>query len=116
MRAEIAERQRAEDRVDDRVEQHIGIGVTGKPAFVRDRDPADHKRATFDQCVDTGKSTARIRKDIAEAQKVQASGTPTFFVGLTDSNGTQVKGARLVGAQPYQTFKDAIDRLLSSPK
>ena len=70
----------------------------------------------FDQCVDTGKSTARIRKDIAEAQKVQASGTPTFFVGLTDSNGTQVKGARLVGAQPYQTFKEAIDRLLSPPK
>ncbi len=51
MRAEIAERQRAEDRVDDRVEQHIGIGVTRQPAVVRNRDPADHKRATFDQCV-----------------------------------------------------------------
>ncbi len=72
--------------------------------------------AAFDQCVDTGKSSARIRKDIAEAGKLQATGTPTFFLGLTDSNGTQIKGTRLVGAQPYQTFKDAIDRLLSPPK
>ena len=72
--------------------------------------------AAFDQCVDTGKSSARIRKDIAEANKLQATGTPTFFLGLTDSNGTQIKGTRLVGAQPYQTFKDAIDRLLSPPK
>jgi len=72
--------------------------------------------AAFDQCVDTGKSSARIRKDIAEANKLQATGTPTFFVGLTDSSGTQVKGTRLVGAQPYQAFKDAIDRLLSPPK
>ena len=71
---------------------------------------------TFDQCLDTGKSTARVRKDIADAEKVQTSGTPTFFIGLTDSNSSQIKGTRIVGAVPYQTFKDAIDRLLSSQK
>jgi protein-disulfide isomerase len=70
----------------------------------------------FDQCVDSGKSAARIRKGIAEAQKLQVNGTPTFFVGLTDSNSSEVKGTRLVGAQPYQAFKDAIERLLSSQK
>lgn len=68
----------------------------------------------FDQCVDSGKSAAGIRKDIAEAQKLQANGTPTFFVGLTVSNNSQVKGTRLVGAQPYEAFRDAIERLLSS--
>ncbi len=72
--------------------------------------------SAFDQCVDTGKSAARIRKDIAEAGRLHANGTPTFFVGLTDSNGSQIKGTRLIGAQPYQTFKEAIDRLLSSQK
>ena len=71
--------------------------------------------SAFDQCLDTGKSTARIRKDVAEAEKLQATGTPTFFVGLTDGN-TQIKGTRIVGAVPYQTFKEAIDKLLASQK
>jgi protein-disulfide isomerase len=71
--------------------------------------------SAFDQCLDTGKSLARVRKDIAEAEKLQANGTPTFFVGLTDGN-TQIKGTRIVGAVPYQTFKEAIDKLLASQK
>ncbi len=70
----------------------------------------------FDQCVDTGKSAARVRKDVAEAEKLQANGTPTFFIGLTDSNSSQIKATRIVGAVPYQTFKQAIDRLLASEK
>jgi protein-disulfide isomerase len=70
----------------------------------------------FDQCMDTGKSAARIRKDVAQAEKLQANGTPTFFIGLTESNSSQIKGTRIVGAQPYQAFKQAIDRLLSSEK
>lgn len=60
--------------------------------------------------------TSRIRRNIAEAQKLQATGTPTFFLGVTDSNGATFKGTKLVGAQPYRALKDAIDRLLSSPK
>ncbi len=71
---------------------------------------------SFDQCMDTGRHEARIRKDLGEAQRIQATGTPTFFLGLTDPNGSQVKGAKMVGAQPYEAFKDAIERLLSSRK
>lgn len=72
--------------------------------------------AAFDQCLDTGKSAARIRKDMAEAQELRINGTPTFVLGVTDPNSSQIKGTRLVGAQPYQAFKDAIERLLSSQK
>ena len=72
--------------------------------------------AAFDQCVDTGKHAARIRKDMAEAQRLQTTGTPTFFLGATDPNGSEIKGAKLVGAQPYEAFKAAIERLLSSQK
>jgi len=71
--------------------------------------------ATFDQCLDSGKTTARIRKDIAEAEKLQANGTPTFFIGLTDASANQFKGTRMVGALPYASFKEAIDRLLAPP-
>ena len=70
----------------------------------------------FDQCVEAGKYATRIRKDIAEAQTLQATGTPTFFLGLTDPNSSQIKGTRSVGARPYEAFKEAIERLLSSQK
>ncbi len=69
--------------------------------------------AAFDECLDTGKAAARIRKDMAEAQDLRINGTPTFFLGVTDPNSSQIKGTRLVGAQPYQAFKDVIERLLS---
>ena len=70
----------------------------------------------FDKCVNSGKSAARVRKDIDEAKRLQATGTPTFFVGLTDPKGSHIKGTRLIGAQPYEAFKAAIERLLSSQK
>jgi protein-disulfide isomerase len=72
--------------------------------------------AAFDQCVDGGKSAARIRKDAAEARRLQSTATPTFFLGMTDPNGSEIKGTRMTGAQPYEAFKAAIDRLLSSQK
>jgi len=72
--------------------------------------------AAFDKCLDTDKSAPRIRKDLAEAAKVQATGTPTFFLGVTDSNGSEIKGTKMIGAQPYESFKTAIERLLTSQK
>ena len=71
--------------------------------------------AAFDQCLDGGKHAARVRKDQTDAVRVQATGTPTFFLGLTDPSRSQIKaGTRLWGAQPYEAFKAAIDGLLSS--
>ena len=32
VRAEVAQRERAEERVADRVQQHVGIGMAGEPA------------------------------------------------------------------------------------
>ena len=72
--------------------------------------------AAFDQCLESGKYAGRIRKDMAEAQRLQTTGTPTFFLGVTEANGSQIKGTKMTGAQPYQAFKDVIERLLSSQK
>jgi len=72
--------------------------------------------AAFDKCMEGEKHAARIRKDMALAQSLQVTGTPTFFLGLTDPNGSQIKGVRMSGAQPYPAFKDAVERLLSSQK
>ena len=70
----------------------------------------------FEQCLGSDKHADAIRKDLAEAQKLQVSGTPTFFIGVMNSNEPEMKATRLVGAHPYATFKAAIERLLATRK
>jgi predicted DsbA family dithiol-disulfide isomerase len=70
----------------------------------------------FARCLDSGKHADAIKKDLAEAQRLQASGTPTFFLGVAGPNDSEMKATKLVGAQPYASFKTAIDRLLAAPK
>ena len=73
-------------------------------------------KAAFDKCLNSGVYSAKIRSGVAEGQQIGVRGTPTFFVGLTESNSTKFKAARrIVGAQPYSAFKAAIDELLSAP-
>ncbi len=61
----------------------------------------------FDSCLDSGKYTKRVQYNIAEAKKLGASGTPTFFIAGPD--GQQQK---LVGAQPYSVFKQVLDSMI----
>ena len=69
----------------------------------------------FQQCLDSGKHAAKIRKDLADGQKAGVQGTPSFFLALTEPNDGMVKAVRIIrGAQPYAAFKDAIESLLSA--
>ena len=71
----------------------------------------------FQECLDSGKHAAKIRKDLADGQKAGVQGTPSFFVALTEPNDGMVKAVRIIrGAQPYAAFKQAIDSLLSTQK
>ncbi len=66
--------------------------------------------AQFDTCLNSGKYDGEIRKDLAMAQGAGLTGTPAFFLAVTDPTSTKVKTARaLRGAQPYEAFKSAID-------
>ncbi|OGD73628.1 hypothetical protein A3K29_05930 [Candidatus Collierbacteria bacterium RIFOXYB2_FULL_46_14] len=65
----------------------------------------------FQQCLDSGEFKTEVDKDLADAAKVGASGTPTFFIGKSTSNG-EIDGIKIVGAQPYSVFKAIIDELL----
>jgi protein-disulfide isomerase len=82
---------------------------------------SDHAKAVglelgkFNSCLESGKYTAKVRKDIADAQKAGATGTPTFFVGLTDGEATQIKAVKkIVGSQAYAVFKSTLDGLLAA--
>lgn len=62
-------------------------------------------------CADSNKYKDKIAKDIADGSAAGVSGTPSFFIGNSDSSGTII-GQIIVGAQPYTAFQAAIDPLL----
>ena len=71
----------------------------------------------FQQCLDSGKYGEQIKKNMAEAQKAGVTGVPAFLMGNTDPDKKTVKATKkLLGAQPYAQFKEAIDSLLLPPK
>jgi protein-disulfide isomerase len=71
----------------------------------------------FENCLASGKFAEEIRKDLALGRSVGVTGTPVFFLAVTDPASTQVKTLRrLVGAQPFAAFKAPIDALLAEQK
>jgi protein-disulfide isomerase len=65
---------------------------------------------TYRACVEAGTHTAAIKKSVAEATELGASGTPAFFFGLRDPATEQVRIFQAVtGAQPFETFVRAIE-------
>jgi len=69
----------------------------------------------FDDCLKSGKYDEAIKKDIEEAQSLGIEGTPAFLVGLLSPNGKSVSVRKVIlGAEPYGSFKQTLDELLSS--
>lgn len=58
--------------------------------------------SSFNTCLDSDKYSQRIKDDTASGNQSGVSGTPTLFIN----------GQKIVGAQPYTTFKSAIDGAL----
>ena len=68
----------------------------------------------FTECLTSEKYSRRIEAEFTEGQKAGVRGTPTFFVGRTEPNETQMRFEKVIrGAQPYATFKEVFERLLS---
>lgn len=73
--------------------------------------------AAFDTCMSSNKYAEAVRKDMAEAQKAGATGTPSFVLARTDAGDpSQVRGITFLrGARPFEDFKTAIERALVAP-
>lgn len=68
----------------------------------------------FRACMDSGKHDAMITEDVAEAQGGGVQGTPVFVLAFTDPAGKAITPSRvIVGSQPYEAFKEAIDAMLA---
>jgi protein-disulfide isomerase len=58
--------------------------------------------AALRACVESGKYKEPVQRDVLEAMKVGANGTPTFVVGKSVGEG--VDGELVVGAMPFEMF------------
>jgi len=70
----------------------------------------------FKECLDAGKHSGEIKRETAEGQKAGVTGTPAFVLGFVESDGKVKAVKKIVGAQPYNSFKSAIDQMLSAKK
>lgn len=64
-------------------------------------------QSAFQSCLDSGKYAQLVKDQIADGTTGGVNGTPSTF--LTDADG---KSQIIVGAQPIESFKTAIDPLL----
>ena len=72
---------------------------------------------TFNECLTSAATTNGISQKMAEATRAGVTGTPTFFIGLTEPGSRQFKvQVVIVGQRPYDVFKAALDGLLNKGK
>ncbi len=69
----------------------------------------------FDTCLEEKRHAAEIREDMAAAAKAGVRATPSFGIGFTDlEDPDKVKVVQVLrGALPFNSFKSALDGLLS---
>lgn len=74
-------------------------------------------KETFQQCLNKNEYETEVQSDFADGLKAGVNQTPTFFLGLTESNSPKVKVLTVIsGAKPYAVFKAAIDSALQQAK
>jgi protein-disulfide isomerase len=79
------------------------IANLGVPALKQTARALSLDGAAFDQCLDSGKHAARVRDGYALGEKMGVNSTPTIYIN----------GRPLVGAMPFESFKQVIDEELA---
>ena len=67
----------------------------------------------FDSCM-KGEATERVKADLEGGRAIAVTGTPTFFLGVLQSDGRLDVKLRFSGTKTFDQFKTAIDSLLAS--
>ena len=68
----------------------------------------------FDLCLGSGKQSVKITRKLASGTAIGINATPSFVVTRTE-RGDIISGGNLItGAQPYEQFREAIDRVLGA--
>ncbi len=71
----------------------------------------------FDACLASNSSKQRVDANLADARKVGINGTPSFVIGFTGADGSEVKGEKLIlGAVGYAVFQQTFDEMLAKKR
>jgi predicted DsbA family dithiol-disulfide isomerase len=65
----------------------------------------------FRSCLDGGTMRGRVQRDLSEAQRLGLTSTPVFLIGTLGEKGTVRVTHKIVGAQPFPVFQDAVRRV-----
>ena len=82
------------------------------PSLIKYGQQINLDMTAFGLCLNDKKYTAAIQKDVADANTLGISGTPSFVVGKTAKD--EINGVRIVGAVPYSVFDTAIKNQLTA--
>ena len=80
---------------------------------------AEHARSVgldspaFDACLSSGKHAARVQRGVTDGAAAGVQGTPGFVIG-SSKDGSVIEGTPIRGAQPLETFRQIIDRALTT--
>jgi protein-disulfide isomerase len=87
------------------------------PAHLAEADTLEDARKlgldmkAYEACLRDEASTASVKSEAAEAEKLGINGTPAFVIGRT--GGDEMDGAVVLGAQPLPAFEAQIGELVS---
>ena len=72
--------------------------------------------AAFKACLESGRHADGVKKDMADASKGGITGTPSFYLGYTQPDGTVKAVRKIRGAQSFDKFEAVIGELLKAEK
>ncbi len=87
--------------------------LAGKEVVALAKDAGVKKLDAFQSCLKTGKYKERVQNDVREGLRLGIQGTPTFILGLYDSESGNVSGEMFSGAVSQEKFIEAIEKYLS---
>lgn len=70
--------------------------------------------AKFDQCLGSGRQSAKINGGLASGRAAGISATPSFIITKTDGGDIVTGGVIITGAQPYDRYRQVIEQALAA--
>ncbi len=78
-------------------------------SLIQYADDLGLQTVSFESCLESQEMFDEVARDVLEAARYGATGTPTFFIGNEEDGFV-----KLVGAQPFSVFQQQIDSRLES--
>lgn len=101
--AEAAECANEQDMFWEYAEKLYSVDELGEEIYLQYAQELDLDQEQFEQCIDESRYTDDVMSDYDYASNLGVRSTPTFFLN----------GVPLVGAQPYEVFKEVIEQELA---